>query len=398
MTAPPARPRVLVVDDQAINVKALGSLLLPEIEPLFATDGPSALEKARRQRPDLILLDVEMPGMTGHEVCRHLKASRETADIPVVFVTGLNQAEDEERGLALGAIDYITKPFQPAIVKARVRNHLELKKSRDALVESYRRLEITQASLVQAEKMASLGQLVAGVAHEINTPIGIALTAGSHLAERAVALGEKFRSAKMTRTDFEAFLALHAKSSELIISSLSRSAGLVQRFKQIAAAQAQDTLADVDLNTRLVESFSLWAAVNRDRDIHANVTCAPGIVIQTFPSALTRLLHALFDNVAAHAYPAGTPAPIDVTVDRLDDGVVVFVVDHGAGIPEEERQKVFDPFYTARRGEGFAGLGLTIAYNLATSALRGSISLEGTPGGGTTVRISLPSRLTAQRF
>ncbi|MCC6129018.1 MAG: hybrid sensor histidine kinase/response regulator [Acidobacteria bacterium] len=393
--APAAKPKVLVVDDQPVNVKALGALLQPEVDALFATDGAGALAKAAQLAPDLILLDVDMPGMDGYEVCHRLKADPKTADIPVVFVTGMSQTQDEEKGLALGAIDYIAKPFQPAIVKARVRNHLELKRSRDALVESYRRLEATQASLVQAEKMASLGQLVAGVAHEINTPLGVALTAASHLFERAGFLDERFRSGRMTKTDLESFLSLHKNSSDLVLSSLERSAVLVQRFKQIATAQAQDSLAEIDLGTHLIDAFGLWASANPDRDLNADVSCPPDVVLQTFPAALTRLLHTLFDNVAAHAYPGGETAAVDVRVDITGSGVELAVADHGVGIAPEAMAKVFDPFYTARRGEGFVGLGLTIAYNLVTSTLHGTIVIEATPGGGTTARVNLPSRVTS---
>jgi CheY-like chemotaxis protein len=395
MTVPETKPKVLVVDDQPVNVKALGALLQPEVEALFATEGQAALTKAAQLSPDLILLDIDMPGMDGYEVCEKLKADPRTADIPVVFVTGMNQTQDEEKGLALGAIDYIAKPFQPAIVKARVRNHLELKRSRDALVESYRRLEATQASLVQAEKMASLGQLVAGVAHEINTPLGTALTAASHLFEKASILDDRFQNGKMTRSDLNSFLAVHRDSSGLILSSLQRSAGLVQRFKQIATDQAHDSLAEIDLGNHLIDTFGLWASSNPERDLAAEISCPSGIVLQTFPAALTRLLHTLFDNVAAHAYPGSSSATVDVSATRTASGVEIVVADRGTGISPEALAKVFDPFFTARRGEGFVGLGLTIAYNLVTSTLRGTISLAATAGGGTTARIALPNRVTS---
>ena len=274
-----------------------------------------------------------MPGMDGYEVCRRLKADPATAGIPVVFVTGMTQAEDEEKGLSLGAIDYVTKPFQPAIVKVRVRNHLELKRSRDALVESYRKLEAAQASLVQAEKMASLGQLVAGVAHEINTPMGIALTAASHVTDRAGELEEKFRERTMSRSDLEVFLALQRESGPMILGGLSRSAALVQRFKQMAVDQAQDRLAEIDVAIHLEESTRLWTAENPGSAVRVSVSAPPGVSIQTFPTALTRLLHALLDNVRVHAYPGGSEGEASVAAAPANGGgVVVTVADRGAGI------------------------------------------------------------------
>ncbi len=390
------RPKVLVVDDQAVNVRALAALLQPDVETLFATDGIAALAKARDQSPDLILLDVDMPGMDGYEVCRRLKADPATAGIPVVFVTGMTQAEDEERGLSIGAIDYVTKPFQPAIVKVRVRNHLELKRSRDALVESYRKLEAAQASLVQAEKMASLGQLVAGVAHEINTPMGIALTAASHVTDRARELEEKFRQRTMSKSDLEGFLGLQRESGPMILGGLSRSAALVQRFKQMAVDQAQDRLADVDVLDHLGESTRLWEAANPGSAVRVSVSAPPGVSIQTFPTALTRLLHALLDNVRVHAYPNGSEGEVSVTaIPATGGGVVVTVADRGAGIRPDVAGKVFDPFFTTRRGDGSVGLGLAIAFNLVTSTLRGRIDVASTPGAGATFRVALPARVTS---
>ena len=395
MSTGTARPRVLVVDDQPVNVKALAALLAGEVDAVFATDGASALAKVRQAPPDLVLLDVDMPGMDGYEVCRRLKADQLTADVPVVFVTGMTQTEDEEKGLSVGAIDYITKPFQPAIVRARVRNHLELKRSRDALVESYRRLEAAQASLVQAEKMASLGQLVAGVAHEINTPIGIALTAASHAGGKAATLGERFRGGKMTRADLETFLALEGESSSLILSSLARSAAVVERFKQVATDQAADSLAEVDLAVQLREGVRLWEAAHAGAALEVSLSCGEAIRLQTFPAALRRLLHALLDNVLGHAYPSGAGRAEVVAVPRDGGGAELRVADRGAGIAPADLARVYDPFFTTRRGDGFVGLGLTLAFNLVSSTLRGRIGVESAPGEGTTVRVELPARVTA---
>ena len=125
--------RILIVDDAKANIRVLSDLLKDEGDVLFATDGEKAIEKAVEQTPDLILLDVMMPGLDGYEVCRRLKAMDSTKNIPVVFVTGKAEEADEELGLSIGAIDYITKPFAPSIVQARVRNHLELQRVTEEL-------------------------------------------------------------------------------------------------------------------------------------------------------------------------------------------------------------------------------------------------------------------------
>ncbi|PTQ91113.1 diguanylate cyclase domain-containing protein [Agitococcus lubricus] len=129
------RATILVVDDTPANIEVMHAMLAPDYEVLFATNGHEALELAAKTRPDLILLDIIMPEMNGHEVCQRLKSDVVTKDIPIVFVTAMAATDSEEKGLRLGAIDYIVKPFSPAVVKARIANHLELKRYRDLLAD-----------------------------------------------------------------------------------------------------------------------------------------------------------------------------------------------------------------------------------------------------------------------
>lgn len=129
------RPTVLIVDDEIPNIEIMNATLEDDYEICFATSGEQALETARTVLPDLILLDILMPGMDGFEVCTRLKSDPLLADVPVIFTTGLGDTEDEVRGLSLGAIDYVTKPIQPVILRARVGNHVELKRLRDQLAE-----------------------------------------------------------------------------------------------------------------------------------------------------------------------------------------------------------------------------------------------------------------------
>lgn len=127
------RPRILVVDDIPANIKSLKGILANEYEVNFATEWQKGLELAERMKPDLILLDIMMPEMDGYEICRRLKSEPETKDIPVIFITALDGEADEERGLAIGGADYLTKPFRSAIVRLRIRNHLQMKLQRDRL-------------------------------------------------------------------------------------------------------------------------------------------------------------------------------------------------------------------------------------------------------------------------
>ncbi|CAK0752357.1 two-component system, NtrC family, sensor kinase [Gammaproteobacteria bacterium] len=198
---PDHRPTILIVDDTPQNLSLMRSLLQVDYKLRAATNGSRALEIARSESPpDLILLDIMMPGQDGYEVCGLLKTNSQTANIPVIFITARRDEQDEARGFELGAADYIIKPFSNIVVRARVRMHLEKRASEQALrvakeaaesnnailLSTLEDLRKTQAQLIQSEKMASLGQLVANVAHEINTPIGAVKSSGKNIADSLV--------------------------------------------------------------------------------------------------------------------------------------------------------------------------------------------------------------------
>ena len=397
--------KILVVDDEFVSRMTLQKLMGSIGECESVENGEDALRAAISENPpDLILLDVMMPGMDGYAVCTQLKADPGTEDIPVIFLSANTRVEDITKGLELGAVDYVTKPFQKAEVKARVNTHLALRRMRKEMEEKNvllnkqvheikeqtERLDQSRKQLIQSEKMASLGQLVAGVAHEINTPVGIGITVSSHLVKQTQEIISAFDNNKMTKSALSQFFRKTLETSELILTHLVQTGDLVRSFKMISADQTVHERRSFVLKAYL-DDIIISLKPKLKKELHrVTVACGEDVEIDSYPGALAQIITNMIINSLLHAYSEGEEGNIRIDVSTEETDVLLVYSDDGKGISPENIEKIFDPFFTTRRGEGGTGLGLHIIYNTVTQILKGSISCESTLGQGARFSIRLP--------
>jgi PAS domain S-box-containing protein len=276
-------------------------------------------------------------------------------------------------------------------VTVEARSAEEIFNAMQELERAYADLKETQANLVQAEKMASLALLVAGVAHEINTPIGIAFGCATHLSGRTGTLAEAFERGTMKKSDLAAYVATASESSRLIEQNLTRAAELIQSFKRVAVDQTSEERRRFDLLAYLEEVVTSLGPTLRKSRHRVAIACSPGIHMDSFPGALSQVVTNLVMNALTHAFPSDCKGHMVIDVDEMpDDEVEIRFADDGVGIPAENLPKVFEPFFTTRRGSGGSGLGLHIVFNLVTQSLGGRISVDSVPGDGTTFTLRIP--------
>jgi PAS domain S-box-containing protein len=276
-------------------------------------------------------------------------------------------------------------------ITERKKNEAELLRAKEDAEHALRELRRTQEELIQSEKMAALGSLVAGVAHEINTPLGNALTASSHLADQVDSLAALFAENKMRRSDLEQFLGLVGETTTLMLANLERAVELVQSFKQVAVDQTSGERRQFDLKGYIDEVLLSLRPRLRKTHHEVSVDCPKDIIVDGYPGALSQVLTNFVLNSLLHAFAEEEAGHLSIIVSQPEpDWIELCYADDGVGIPTELVGRIYDPFFTTKRGSGGSGLGLHIVYNLVNVSLGGHISVKSETGRGTQFFVRFP--------
>ncbi len=421
---------ILIVDDNPANLSVLSDALDEEgFEIWVAKSGKVALERVQYALPDLILLDIMMPEIDGYETCRQLKANPQTQDIPVIFMTALSDTANKVEGFQVGAVDYITKPFQQEEVISRVRLHLKLHdlaeklEHKNALLEdnyaelklAYKNLQQMQVKLIQNEKLLSVGQMINGIAHEINNPVNFIYGNLAHASEYTQNI---LSLLSLYQEEYPPSPDIKAKSEEIDIDFIKDDLLKLLNSMNIGAKRIHEIVKSTRNFSRVDETTMKACDIHEGIDSTLTVLnyrlkskleypsieiiknygelplvqCYLGQLNQVFMNILTNAIDALDDYNQQRSLEEviKQPSIIEISTILIDNNwIAIQIADNGPGMSEEVQAKLFEPFFTTKPiGKG-TGLGLSISYDIVQKH-GGYIYCQSALNKGTEFTIKIP--------
>jgi len=352
--------------------------------------------EVQRKVLEVLLLDVILVAALGLSLRIVFEPLRQLRDGLFDLATrGSNEVEElpesrrDELGDVIRGFNAVQRKLKSVIARIREAEDAA-RRSQHETAQALDDLRRTQESLLQSERLASLGSLVAGVAHEINTPVGIALTSASVLKEATDAISTAVAGGSVKKTDIVRYLDTAGESTRLIMNNAYRAAHLIHSFKQIAVDQVSEARRTFELRDYIGEVIASLQPTLKKTRIAIQIDCPPGITLDSYPGAFAQVLTNLVLNCVEHAFDAETAGSIHISARCQEDWIEMQVRDDGRGIAPYMIERVFDPFVTTRRGQGGTGLGLNIVYNLIAKQFAGTITVSSTLGQGAAFLVRLP--------
>ena len=416
---------ILIVDDTPDNLRFLSSLLLDEgYNVRKSTNGQMALTAVKTVPPDLILLDVNMPKMSGYEVCELLKKDSQTSSVPVIFLSALDDVMDKVKAFKVGGVDYITKPFKIEEVLARIQNQLtiknlqnELQAQNTQLQQALNELKKAQAQLVQKEKMLGLGQLAAGMAHEINNSIGFV---SSNLEPASEYIQDLLNLINLYQQEYpNPSISIQEAIQEIDLDFLSLDIKKIMGSMQTGAERISTMILALRIFSRLNESdikavdihegldstlLLLQHRLRKERKCpeikvikqYGNlplVTCYASQLNQVFFNLLNNAIDAIDSGLEKGITELSSPTIWINTELTPYKTVKIQIKDNGIGIDEKVRSRLFNPFFTTKPvGQG-SGLGLVTSYEIVVEKHKGELRCNSLHGQGAEFTIEIPVQL-----
>lgn len=386
------RGQILAVDDNSISLKLLVEILTGagyNVRP--ATNGKLVLRTVAAEPPDLILLDVKMPEIDGFEVCRELKASELSKNIPVIFLTASSDISDKVKGFEAGAVDYIVKPYNGIEVLRRVETHLDFFRMYKELRQSNIELKEAKKQILQKEKMASIGLLAAGIAHEINNPLGFIMSDLDVLSNYILSVEsfvlERISSAD-SKDEFEKKMNFVLRDAKEIIREVLVGAKRIEKIVSCLRSYSDEKIEVeiVNLKSCILDAIT-QLDLEKKKSVNVEVDIDESHQLISNKEQIKEVIINILDNAEKAIEVEGT---IRVKSWREENDLKLSISDDGCGIAPEKINHIFEPFFTTREvGEG-TGLGLSVAYEVV-KRFGGNIDVESTLGCGTTFILSFPT-------
>jgi signal transduction histidine kinase len=424
---------ILVIEDEEIIRHSFCDFLEDlGYRVIDAANGKIGLDIALANKPDLILTDLRMPLMGGIEFLE--KCTVVLPHTPIIVISGAGLMGDVVNALHLGAFDYLTKPIRdPDLLQAAVSRALEqvrlkqentiyqqyleelveqrtaelsvtnvelelhqrdlehlVNKRTQELEEVIDNLKNTQQQLIDSAKMASLGRLVAGISHELNTPLGICLTFISSLGQKLNSFEKDIVKGVLRREDFENFLYSAQESSAIVVNNLTQVSELVKNFKMVSVDVSSDMRRKFDLVSYFKNVMNSLKPELFETQVSINFSHKYRYIIDSYPGLFSQILTNLVMNSMTHGFTKHFKGHIEIELYYEDGLLVISYKDNGCGISEEVKAKMYEPFFTTARGTGGSGLGLNILYNLVVNNLSGKVDCYSNINEGVEFLIKFP--------